>query len=63
MYKLFYTENFDRSIENILSLQTHNIGLFHLSVAENILTQYLNSVLDMIIDNIDFNVVNNRIIR
>lgn len=63
VYKLFYTENFDRSIENILSLQTHNVGLFHLSVAESILTQYLNSVLDMIIDNIDFNIVNNRIIK
>lgn len=63
VYKLFYTEDFDRSIENIISLQTHNIGLFHLSVADNILTQYLNSVLDMIIDNIDFNIVNNRIIR
>lgn len=63
VYKLFYTEDFDRSIENILSLQTHNVGLFHLSVAESILTQYLNSVLDMIIDNIDFNIVNNRIIK
>lgn len=63
VYKLFYTENFDRSINNILSLQTHNVGLFHLSVAESILTQYLNSVLDMIIDNIDFNIVNNRIIK
>ena len=63
VYKLFYTEDFDRSIENIISLQSHNIGLFHLSVADNILTQYLNSVLDMIIDNIDFNIVNNRIIR
>ena len=63
VYKLFYTENFDRSIENILSLHTHNVGLFHLSVAESILTQYLNSVLDMIIDNIDFNIVNNRIIK
>ncbi|MBO7203120.1 MAG: restriction endonuclease subunit S [Paludibacteraceae bacterium] len=63
VYKLFYTENFNRSIENILSLQTHNVGLFHLSVAESILTQYLNSVLDMIIDNIDFNIVNNRIIK
>lgn len=63
VYKLFYTENFDRSIENILSLQTHNVGLFHLSVAESILTKYLNSVLDMIIDNIDFNIVNNRIIK
>lgn len=63
VYKLFYTENFDRSIENILSLQTHNVGLFHLSVAESILTQYLNSVLDMIIDNIDFNIVNNKIIK
>lgn len=63
VYKLFYTEDFDRSIENILSLQTHNVGLFHLSVAENILMQYLNSVLDMVIDNIDFNVINNKIIR
>ena len=63
VYKLFYTEDFDRSIENVLSLQTHNVGLFHLSVAESILTQYLNSVLDMIIDNIDFNIVNNRIIK
>lgn len=63
VYKLFYTEDFDRSIENILSLQTHNVGLFHLSVAESILAQYLNSVLDMIIDNIDFNIVNNRIIK
>ena len=63
VYKLFYTENFDRSIENILSLQTCNVGLFHLSIAENTLTQYLNSVLDMIIDNVDFNVINNKIIR
>ena len=63
VYKLFYTENFDRSIENILSLQTSNVGLFHLSIAENALTQHLNYVLDMIIDNVDFNVINNKIIR
>lgn len=63
VYKLFYTENFDRSIENMLSLQTSNVGLFHLSIVENTLTRYLNSVLDMIIDNVDFNVINNKIIR
>ena len=63
VYKLFYTENFDKSIDNIFSLQPCNVGLFHLSMADNILIQYLNSVLDMIIDNIDFNVVNNKIIR
>lgn len=63
MYKLFYTENFDRSIDNILSLQPCNVGLFHLSIAKNILIQYLNSILDMIIDNIDFNIMNDKIIR
>lgn len=63
VYKLFYTENFDRSIDNILSLQPCNVGLFHLSIAKNILIQYLNSILDMIIDNIDFNIMNDKIIR
>lgn len=63
VYKLFYTENFDRSIENILSLQTHNVGLFHLSLAENTLTQYLDSVLNMIINNVDFSVLNNKILK
>lgn len=63
VYNLFYTENFDRNIDNILSLQSNNVGLFHLSIAKDILTKYLNSVLDMIIDNIDFNVINNKIIR
>lgn len=63
VYKLFYKEGFDKSIDNILSLQPCDVGLFHLSIAENILTQYLNSVLDMIIDNVDFNVVNDKIIR
>ena len=63
VYKLFYTDNFDKNIDNILSLQPCKVGLFHLSIAENILAQYLNSVLDMIIDNIDFNIVNNKIIR
>lgn len=63
VYKLFYTENFDRSIDNILSLQPCNVGLFHLSIAKNILIQYLNSILDMIIDNIDFNIINDKIIR
>ena len=63
VYKLFYTENFGRSIDNILSLQPCNVGLFHLSIAKNILIQYLNSILDMIIDNIDFNIMNDKIIR
>lgn len=63
VYKLFYTGNFDRSIDNILSLQPCNVGLFHLSIAKNILIQYLNSILDMIIDNIDFNIMNDKIIR
>ncbi len=63
VYKLFYTENFDRNIDAILSLKHSNIGLFHLSIAENILTKYLDSVLDMIINNIEFNVINNRVIK
>lgn len=63
VYKLFYTENFDKSVDRLLSLQPNNVGLFHLSIAENILTKYLNSVLDMITDNIDFNIINNKIIR
>ena len=28
VYKLFYTENFDKSIDNILSMQPSNVGLF-----------------------------------
>lgn len=63
VYNLFYTEKFDKSIASILSLQPKNIGLFHLSITKEILTKYLNSVLDMITDNIDFNVINNKIIR
>lgn len=63
VYKLFYTENFDRDIDNILSLRPDSVGLFHLSIAKETLTKYLNSVLDKITDNIELNVVNNRIIR
>lgn len=63
VYKLFYTESFDNTIDNILSLQPNSIGLFHLSIAEETLIKYLNSALDMITDNTDFNVVNNKIVR
>lgn len=63
IYKLFYTEKFDMSIDNILTSRSDNIGLFHLSIANDVLTKYLNTVLDMITDNIDFNVINNKIIR
>lgn len=63
VYKLFYTENFDKSIDNILSLRPNSIGLFHLSIVKEILTKYLDSVLDMIIDNVEFKVVNNKIVR
>lgn len=63
IYHLFYTEEFDQSIENILSSQSKNIGLFHLSIAKEILTKYLNSILDMITDNVDFNIIDNNIIK
>lgn len=63
IYKLFYSENFDRNINYILSLQPDGIGLFHLSIAKEVLTKYLNSVLDMIINNIDFNIINNKTIK
>lgn len=63
IYKLFYTENFDRSIDGILSMQPNSVGLFHLSIAKDTLIKYLNSILDMITDNIDFNVIDNKIIR
>jgi len=63
VYELFYSENFNRDIDNILSMQPNNVGLFHLSIAEEILTKYLNSVLDMITNNVYFNVINNKIIK
>lgn len=63
IYKLFYTEKFDGRIENVLSLCLKEVGLFHLSIAEDILKKYLNSVLDMVVDNVCFNVVNNKIVR
>lgn len=62
IYELFYTDNFNRNIAYLLSLQSMTVGLFHLSLAKDDLMKYLNSILDMIADNIDFNVVNNKII-
>lgn len=63
IYTLFYTENFDRSIDNILSLNLDTVGLFHLSIAKDLLTNYLNSILDMITNNVDFNIIDNKIVR
>lgn len=63
IYKLFYTEDFDSNVENILSTQPDDIGLFHLSIATDILKKHLNNVLEMITDNVDFNVINHKIIK
>lgn len=63
VYKLFYTDNFDSNINKILSAQLKNIGLFHLSIAKDILTKYLNTILDMITYNIDFGIIDNKITR
>lgn len=61
VYDLFYTEGFDCNIENILTLNLEQIGLFHLSIAKDLLNRYLNSVLDLITNNIDFQIVGNRV--
>lgn len=63
VYNLFYTDRFDRRIDNLLTLQFDKVGLFHLSIAKDSLIRYLNSVLDMVTDNINFNVIDNRIVQ
>lgn len=63
VYGLFYSDNFNKSVSGILSLRLGSVGLFHLSVAEETLKKYLDSLLDMIADNADFNVIGNRIVR
>lgn len=63
VYKLFYTEGFDCGVDNLLSLQPDNVGLFQLSLAKDTLKKYLDSVLDMITEDVGFNVIDNRIVR
>lgn len=62
VYNFFYTDRFDRSIDNLLTLQFDKVGLFHLSIAKDSLIRYLNTVLDMVTDNINFNVIDNKIV-
>lgn len=62
VYSLFYSDGFGNNIDNILSLQPRNIGLFHLNKAKETLIKHLNSVLEMIIDNIELKITNNRIV-
>ena len=61
VYGLVYKEGFDCNIENILTINLEQIGLFHLSIAKDLLNRYLNSVLDLITNNIDFQIVGNRV--
>lgn len=62
VYRLFYTEDFDTGICSVLSMKTENVGLFNLNVAKEKLVRHLNSVLDMITGNIDFKVINNKVV-
>lgn len=53
VYDLFYTDNFNNSVESILSTRLDNLGLFNLSTAKETLTHHLNSLLDRIMKGLD----------
>lgn len=53
IYELFYTENYDGSIRSMLSADFTKTGLFHLSVMNDRLKGYLDTLLDMIVENVD----------
>lgn len=53
VYDLFYSDDFDNSVESILSTRLDKLGLFNLSTAKETLTHHLNSLLDKIIKGLD----------
>lgn len=53
VYQLFYTEEFKTDISDIMMMRPERTGLFQLNIAKDILTNYLNSVLDKITNNSD----------
>ena len=53
VYQLFYTEEFKTDRSDIMMMRPERTGLFQLNIAKDILTNYLNSVLDKITNNSD----------
>lgn len=51
IYNLFYTDNFNRSIDSLLNMNLKKVGLLHLNIAKETLNKHLSSLLDNIINN------------
>lgn len=60
--RVFYNDVFDTDVNKIIQLSPKDVGLFHLSIMKDILMRHLNSVLDMIVDGTEFDVVDNRLV-